>query len=147
MSTLAVAGHQGYSKPLDLFFNKETENEVPVGSFVQCDVNVKECIEPVSAEMEKCYLPMIETIAKFSNELSYIAEYKDYKNIPDSIKKTFCCSRNVAETCLLDAFARKLSKSCYDQFVRHLRKERTQMELLKVFDCNTKYAIGSTECN
>jgi hypothetical protein len=98
MSTLTVAGHQGYSRPLDLFFNKETENEVPVGSFVKCDVHLKECLKPVSAEVEKCYLSMIVNISKFSSELSHILEYKDYKNAPDSIKKTLCCSRNVAET-------------------------------------------------
>jgi hypothetical protein len=108
---------------------------------------VKECLEPVSAEIEKCYLPIIAIIAKFSSELLNIVENKNYKNIPDSIKKTYCCSRNVAETCLLDMFARKLNKSCYDKFVRHLRKERTQIEVLKIFDCNNKYAIGSAECN
>jgi hypothetical protein len=147
MSTLTEAGHQRYCRPLDLFLNKETENEVPVGSFVKCDVHLKECLKPLSAEMEKCHLPMIANISKFSRELSHILEYKDYKNVPDSIKKTLCCSRNVAETCVIDVYTRKLSKSCYDKAVRNIREERTQIEVFKGFDCNTKYAIGSAECN
>jgi len=147
---LTVAdGHQEFSQPLDIFFNKETENEVPIGSSLKCELDVNECLRPVTEEMSKCYLPMIANMTKVFSELldNGVEIDKDLRNWPHSAKKVLCCSRNVAELCTLDVFAAKLSKSCFDKAADHIRRERTQMQLFKVLDCNTRYFIGSEECN